>query len=157
MRSIPFKLPDVGLNEVKGYLFFEKEFLVFDIETALFGEFDEDEHTIKIEPKAILDMEYRRGWFSDKICVRPKKDDLLKALPGDFRNEVELKISRKHGKSARYLIKEFYRRIDGDGNWQDHEDHDRYDRDDDRDHDRRRYRNKYDRDDDWDDDDWDDD
>ncbi len=150
MRSIPFKLPDIGLNEVKGYLFFEDEFLVFDIETALFGEFDEDEHTIKIEPKAILDMEYRQGWFSDKICVRPKKDDLLKALPGDFRNEVELKISRKHGKSARYLIREFYRRIDETGEWKEKE---RYDRYDEKDRDRRRYEKKRDWDDDWDDDD----
>ncbi len=137
MRSIPFKLPDLGLNEVKGYLYFENEFLVFDIETALFGEFDEDEHTIKVEPKAILDMEYREGWFGDVICVRPKKDDLLNALPGDFKDEVELKISRKHGKSARYLIKEFYRRINEDGDRQ--KEH-RYYREDDRDR-RRRHNN----------------
>lgn len=111
MDSIPFKLPDVGLSEVQGYVYFDDEFLVFDVETALFGEFNGEEQTIKIEPKAINDLEYEKGVFKDKLFVRPKKRDLLKAMPGSFDEEIKLRVAHKHRKKVRRLIKEFYKRI----------------------------------------------
>ncbi len=110
MNSIPFKLPDVGFNEVSGYLYFEDEFLVFDVSSSFLGEFSEEEQTIKIEPAAIEDVELKKGVFKDKLCVRPKKVDLLKAIPGSFEEEVQLRIARKHRDKAERLIDEFNRR-----------------------------------------------
>ena len=111
MDSIPFKLPDVGLSEVQGYLYFEEEFLVFDVETALFGEFNGEEQTIKIEPKAIVELEFEKGVFKDKLCVRPKKRDLLKAMPGSFEDEIKLRVAHKHRGKVHRLIKEFNKRV----------------------------------------------
>lgn len=110
MNSIPFKLPDVGLYEIEGYLYFEEDFLVFDVEKSLFGEFEADEQTIKVEPSAIEEMEFKKGVFKDKLCIRPKKHDLLKAMPGSFKEELKLSLSRKQRDKVYQLIDEFNRR-----------------------------------------------
>lgn len=110
MNSIPFKLPDVGLYEVGGYIYFEEDFLVFDVEKSLFGEFEADEQTIKVEPSAIEEIELKQGIFKDKLCIRPKKHDLLKAMPGSFKEELKLSLSRKQRDKVHQLVEEFNRR-----------------------------------------------
>src|SRR5690554_972165 len=106
MIRVPFSLPDInfGLTEVKGALYLEGEFLVFEIEKAFLGEFNPDHHIIKIEPSALKDIRLERGWMKDQICVWPKKRDLLEALPGKFVSEVPLKIRRKHRYDAEQLV-----------------------------------------------------
>ncbi len=110
MNNIPFKLPDVGFNEVSGYIYFDDEFLVFDVSTSLFGEFSEKEQTIKVEPAAIEDIVVKKGMFKDKVCVRPKKVELLKAMPGNFDDEIKLSVAHKHRIKVEKLIDEFNRR-----------------------------------------------
>lgn len=111
MRSIPFKLPDVGLSEVSGFVYFDEEFLVFEVEKALFGEFDGEGQMIKIEPKAVVEIELKKGMFKDKLCIRPKKRDLLRAMPGTFKEEIKLSVSHKYREDAYDLVEEFRRRV----------------------------------------------
>ena len=105
MDRIPFTLPDInyGLTEITGFLYLEQEFLVFEVETAVFGEFDKEQRIIKVEPSALEAVYLERGWLKDQLLIRPKKRELLEALPGDFASEVPLKIKRKHRRKTERL------------------------------------------------------
>ena len=114
MRPIPFQLPDLhgGLTEIKGNLYLDDEFLVFDLETALLGEFDKEHQVIKIEPRALAEIRLDPGVFRDRLCVRPKKRDLLTAMPGTYGTELVLKIWTRHRARAEHLVADVRRRQD---------------------------------------------
>ena len=88
MNSIPFELPDVGLQEIRGKLYLDQEFLVFEVQVALIGEFNKEFQTIKIEPGALKEIHLDRGVIKDRLCIRPKKSDLLTAMPGEYHGEI---------------------------------------------------------------------
>ena len=94
MGSVSFQLPDIGLRELHGTLSLDAEFLVFEVEDALVGEFDAERYVVKIEPKALADIRLEEGIIRDQICVRPKKRDLLAVMPGRYAEELPLTISR---------------------------------------------------------------
>ena len=113
MLSIPFEIPEVhaGFSEVKGVVRLEDEFLVFQIQTVTLGMFKGDPETIKIEVGAIYDIRHERGLFRDKLYIRPKKLQLLEAMPGKHGVEVQLKIRRKYRSSALILADAVRRRL----------------------------------------------
>lgn len=110
MSPVPFRVPDVGLREIKGYLYLEDdEFLVFDVENALVGEFDTKRHVIKVAPRALKEVELSKGRFRDRLHIRPKTRDLLEAMPGSFTDELKLKIRTKHRDQLARLMYELAR------------------------------------------------
>ncbi|TDI71135.1 MAG: hypothetical protein E2O85_02505 [Bacteroidetes bacterium] len=113
MLSLPFEIPDVhaGFSEAKGVLRMEDEFLVFQVQTVTLGMFKEDPETIKIEIGALIDVRHERGLFRDKLYIRPKKLQLLDAMPGKHLLELRLKIRRKHRASALILVDSLRRRL----------------------------------------------
>lgn len=111
MNSIPFQLPDIGLREISGTLSLDDEFLIFDVEDALVGEFDKDQFVIKIEPRALDAIRLARGIVRDRICVRPKKRDLLAVMPGEYAQELQLKVWRTHRRAAEKLVEAVRRRM----------------------------------------------
>ncbi|MFQ5568611.1 MAG: hypothetical protein ACE5G0_02985 [Rhodothermales bacterium] len=104
MSTIPFQVEDVGLTEIHGELYLDHEFLVFVVETALLGEFRKAQQVIKIEPRAVQEIRLDQGIIKDKLCIRPKKRELLQVMPGRFKAEVVLKIWVKHRKAAEALV-----------------------------------------------------
>ncbi len=111
MDSIPFKLPDSdwGLTEIRGLLYLEDEFLVFEVGQGIEGGSRDDYQIVKIELKALVEMDYKRGFLTDEISVRPKKRDLLEALPGRHAQVVTLSVRRKHRDAAETLVREAQR------------------------------------------------
>ena len=111
MNSIPFWLPDIdAFTEVKGRVSLDDEFLVLEIETALFGEFDSEEQVIKIEPAALESIHLEEGLIKDHLCLRPKKHDLLQAAPGQHGHELRLKVWRNHRERVSALIAQVHTR-----------------------------------------------
>ena len=110
MNSIPFELPDIGLREISGTLSLDSEFLVFHVEDALIGEFDKDHFTIQVEPRALANIRLDRGIVRDRICIRPKKRDLLAVMPGQYAEELQLKVWRIHREQAERLVSAVQRR-----------------------------------------------
>ncbi len=97
LSPIPFRVPDEGLREIKGHVYLEdEEFLVFDVQNALVGEFDTKRQVIKIAPRALKEVDLSEGRFRDRLHVRPRNRDLLEAMPGSHKDELELKIRRKY-------------------------------------------------------------
>lgn len=111
-NSIPFELPsiDMGFTEVKGLLYLDDEFLVFEVGTGLAGGSHSDNQTIKVEPGALAEVRHEQGLLHDHLIVRPKKDDLLTAMPGTFEGELKLKIKKPHRREVEYLVHEISRR-----------------------------------------------
>ena len=106
MDSVPFKLEDtnMGFTEHRGLLYIEDEFLVFDLLSGLFGVNKGERHIIKIELSAIESVRHHRGNMADHIYIRPKKDQLLNVVPGEFKREVKLKLKKDHRKAAERLL-----------------------------------------------------
>lgn len=107
MTRISFRLPDVGLTEIRGMAFIENGMIVLNIEKALMGLFDTDKQTIKIERDALIDLRVKRGLFRDRLVLEPKKSDLLDIVPGNHRTAIELRVSRKQRRDAERLVDEF--------------------------------------------------
>lgn len=110
ISGIPFQLPDVGLREISGRLYLDEDFLVFDVEDALAGEFDKEVHVIKVDPGALGDIRLERGIVRDRLFIRPRKSDLLRAMPGQYGVELPLRIWRKHRQTVLQLMDEIGRR-----------------------------------------------
>ncbi len=103
---VKFTLPDLhgGFTEVKGAIYLDEEFLVFDLEIAVMGGLSKKQRTIKIEPRAIAAISLRQGIVRDQICIRPKAVDLLSAMPGNHLGEVCLRMWRNRRDDARHLV-----------------------------------------------------
>ena len=110
MSSIPFQLPDVGLREISGRLYLDPDFLVFEVQDALVGEFDKEHQVIKIEPSAVREIRLERGIIRDQLCIRPKREDLLEMMPGTYQTELRLKLWSKYRRPAEQLVEEVRRR-----------------------------------------------
>lgn len=105
---IRYKLPDLnaGLTEVQGAAWFEDEFLVLEVETSLLGEFSKEHKTVKIEPSALATIAFERKLIRDRIILRPKKRDLLDAVPGEHLGELILKTKRRDRSDAEEFVVE---------------------------------------------------
>ena len=112
MSSIPFQLPDVGLREISGSVYLDEEFLVFEVQDALLGEFDKEHQVIKIEPRALQEIRLDRGILRDRLYIRPKERDLLAVMPGTYQEELRFKIWNIHRGQAEQLVEEVQRRME---------------------------------------------
>lgn len=96
MDRVPFSLPEVGLREVKGFVYLDDEFLVIEVESAVLGLADRERTTVKVAPSALESVRFTRGLFRDRLRIKPEKVDLLKTIPGDHATEIALRIPRKY-------------------------------------------------------------
>lgn len=106
MASIPFDIPELddGFSEATGLLFLEEEFLVFDLVVKKFGLFEQPRETVKAEFAVIDHIRLERGIFKDKICIVPKRLELLRAIPGKHKAELRLKVSKAYRDDVLDLI-----------------------------------------------------
>ena len=120
---IPFKLADDGLYEIEGLVYLDDDFLVLDIERKLLGLGEGERTVVKIAPTALDEVRLDTGIVRDKLCLIPKRLDLLDAVPGKNPRAVELKIGRKHRPWVEDLIDEVRDWIedleDDDEDWDD--------------------------------------
>jgi len=77
--------------------------------SALLGMVGKKTQTVKVEPAALKDIWIERRPFKDRLCVRPKKRDLLDAMPGDNAFELTLRIWKIYRREAQKLVEEVNR------------------------------------------------
>lgn len=106
LDSVPFKLEDtnMGFTEHSGMLYMDEEFLVFDIQSGLNGVTRPTRQQVKVAPKALSGIRLKQGTTKDTLFIKPKKQKLLDAIPGDHKREVKLKIKKKHRVAVERLI-----------------------------------------------------
>ena len=110
LRRIPFQLPDAnfGLTEIKGLLYLEEAYLVFEVGTGISGGTKKKRQTIKIEPRALEAIHLDQGLRHDQLIVRPKERDLFRVMPGMYRGKdvLTLKIKKRYSADAEHLVDE---------------------------------------------------
>lgn len=107
MNRIRFTLPDVGLREIRGLAYVDEGFLVLKVQDALMGEFDVTEETLKIEPGALAEVSVKHGLLRDRLILRPRRRELLDAIPGEHVTALELRVSRKQRPELDALVEAF--------------------------------------------------
>lgn len=112
MLRVPFTLPDVGLDEVKGFVYLENGYLVLSLQKVTLGMVEQEPEIFKIEPGALHDVSVKHGLFRDKLVVAPKTMELLDAVPGDHRAAVELRVKRKYRADLEKLEAAFWHLAD---------------------------------------------
>lgn len=106
MDRLPFTLPDDGLREITGFVYFDGEFVVIDVRSKLLGLADEQRSGVKVALTAIESIRLKRGLIWDRIVIRPHAFELLEAVPGKHDREVALKTTRKNRHRAEDLVDE---------------------------------------------------
>ncbi len=107
MHRVPFTLPEVGLREIKGFVYLNDGYLVLRIQETLLGIADSGEDVFKIEPAALRGLRVKHGWFRDKLVVAPKAMELLEAVPGEHVTSVDLRVARKYRNELEDLVDAF--------------------------------------------------
>jgi hypothetical protein len=108
MGRIPFKLPDEGLREIKGLVFVDGGKLVIKVESAIIGLIGKEKLTVTVPAGALEDMYLKKGWFKDRLVIRPLEFDVLDTVPGEHVDQLELKVSRKYRAEVRDLVSQFW-------------------------------------------------
>jgi hypothetical protein len=113
VSSLDFTLTDLhaGFTENEGAIYLDEEFLVLDMEASTLGGLKKSDRIIKVEPKALSYISLTRGLVKDTICLEPKRDDLLVALPGSHRGSVQLHVWRNRRLDSKLLVQEVRRRM----------------------------------------------
>jgi len=52
-------------------------------------------------------LRIKRGWFWDKLVIKPWHAELLDMIPGEHRTQIELKVQRKQRKELEGLVEEY--------------------------------------------------
>ncbi len=107
---IPFQLPDAnwGFTEIKGLVYLEEAYLVFDVGAGVSGGSKKKHRTIKIEPSALEAIHLEQGTLNDQLVVRPKERELFRVMPGMYKgkDELALKIKKRYSADAGHLVDE---------------------------------------------------
>lgn len=99
MRSLPFSIEDLngGFMKVEGILRVEEENLVFEFQKkdAIVEAYQSELKTESVDLSEISLVEFKRGWFSDKLILHGKRASSFKELPGKELTERVLKLKKK--------------------------------------------------------------
>ena len=105
MASIPFEIQMKAGSSLSGLLFIEDEFLVFDLPARKKGIFRrKPAEKIKVELALVDHLHVVPGIFWDHLYVVPRRSDLLRAIPGDHKGEIKMKIAKRHREQAEKMV-----------------------------------------------------
>lgn len=113
VSRLPFQLPDanLGITEIKGVVYLDEAYLVLEVRSGVTGGTKKKQQVIKVEPGALEEVQFNRGAFRDQLYLKPKKRDLLRAMPGMYKNKeaLKLKIPKRYRAQAEHLVDEIRR------------------------------------------------
>ena len=105
---VPFTTTDVhgGLSEAGGTLSLTDEFLEVRVTIAILGMMKQRPSLIKLARTAIRTIHFEKGYWGDKIVIRPYNPRVLDEIPGKNDGEVVLKVKKKFRLDAMALVEE---------------------------------------------------
>ncbi len=113
VSRLPFQLPDanLGITEIKGVVYLDEAYLVLEVRSGVTGGTKKKQQVIKVEPGALEEVQFNRGTFRDQLYLKPKKRDLLRAMPGMYKNKeaLKLRIPKRYRAEAEHLVDEIRR------------------------------------------------
>jgi len=107
VNSVPFRMRYLpgNLARVEGVARLEYDALVleFSVVDALFGILRSRRKEVRIGLADVESVEFRRGWFVDKLRIVTQRVSALEALPWARGPEIKLKCGRRHRLPAEEL------------------------------------------------------
>lgn len=105
-KSVPFEIPEInhGLKQAQGLIKLWERGLEMEFEVALLGLFKNGVETIRIPYKDLNSIQYKKGWFGDKIILEGVSMKVFEEIPGTEVATCELKVKRKNRDAAQSLI-----------------------------------------------------
>lgn len=107
-RSVPFEIPEInyGLKEAKGLIKMWKQGLEleFEVQDGLIGILRSGVQTVRIPYGDLNAIEYKKGWFRDKVILEGVSMRVFEDIPGTDVATCILKIKRKNREEAQSLI-----------------------------------------------------
>jgi hypothetical protein len=104
-EGVPFRLPDVGFQELRGVMYLEPELLVLDISVQLMTGGRVDSHVLKLGAEAISGLSIKRGTVWDRVSVRVSDPTQLHDMPFVEHDTIRLRIARRHRKEADAIVR----------------------------------------------------
>ena len=85
---VPFTTTDVhgGLSEAGGTLSLTDEFLEVRVTIAILGMMKQRPSLIKLARTAIRTIHFEKGYWGDKIVIRPYNPRVLDEIPGAYKS-----------------------------------------------------------------------
>ncbi len=115
VHGIPFQLPaaNFGFTEIKGILYLDEAYLVFEVGAGLPGGSKKKRQTIKIEPHALEEIRLDQGVLHHQLIVRPRQRELFRVMPGMYKGKdvLTLKIEKRYRADAEHLVDEVRDRL----------------------------------------------
>lgn len=103
--TLAFKIDDVyeGLAETEGLMCLEADSLKLEFSTkdSIFGVIKSKVKNIYIDLHDIMNIEHKKGFFSDKLYIFSNSLKTIEKIPGSEGNEVKLIIKKKYRQDAR--------------------------------------------------------
>ena len=107
-KSVPFEIPEIshGFQEGKGLMRVSPEGieLEFEVTDAIVGIMSSGIKHVTLNYSDLDSIEYRKGWFSDRILLEATSMKALEELPGSDVASCKLKVKRKHRDDAQSLV-----------------------------------------------------
>lgn len=98
MLSVPFATGDVhgGFSEGRGQIRVDGDEVVIEVQVKVFGMFEREAQTYRLELTDLEEVRHKRGLFSDKVTIRTRPMSLIARVPGANDGALLLKVGRRH-------------------------------------------------------------
>lgn len=105
-QPVQFEIPEInhGLKQAQGLIKLWKNGLEMEFEVSLLGVFKNGVETVRIPYKNLNSIEYKKGWFRDKVILKGASMKVFEDIPGTEVATCELKVKRKYRDKAQSLI-----------------------------------------------------
>ena len=105
-QTVVFEIPEInhGLKEASGLMKLWKRGLELEFEVATLGIFKSGVETVRIDYGDLTDIEYKKGWISDKIILEGVSMKVFADIPGTEIATCTLKVKRKNREEAQSLV-----------------------------------------------------
>jgi hypothetical protein len=103
--GVPFRLRDVGFQELRGVMYLEPELLVLDISVELMTGGRVDSHVLKLGAEAISGLSVKHGAVWDRITLRVQDPTKLHDMEFVEHDMIRMRIARRHRRDAEAIVR----------------------------------------------------
>lgn len=104
--SVPFEIPEInhGFKEASGLMKLQDQGIELEFEVATLGLFKSGVQDVHIPYADLREIEYKKGWISDKIILEGISMRVFENVPGTEVATCQLKVKKKNRSDAQNLI-----------------------------------------------------
>ena len=105
-KTVLFEIPEIdhGFKQANGLMKLWEKGLELEFEIATLGILKSGVQTVRIAYSDIQSIDYKKGWFKDKVIIQGVSMKVFEDVPGTDVATCTLRVKRKHRDNAQNLI-----------------------------------------------------